>query len=53
MRFEVADVIGNVKYIRNGDYGPKRRGLFSSPPPNFFSGGGGGETDHPSLPPTQ
>ena len=42
MRFEVADVIGNVKYIRNGDYGPKRRGLSPSPPPKFLFGGGGG-----------
>ena len=36
VRFEVADVIGNVKYIRNGDYEPKL------PPKLYFGGGGGG-----------
>ena len=39
MPLEVADVIGNVKYIRNGDYRPKRGGL--CPPPRIFVGGGG------------
>ena len=42
MRSEVAKVMGNVKYTRNGDYGPKRRGLSPSSPPKFFLGGGGG-----------
>ena len=32
MRFEVADVTSNIKYIRNGDYGPKRGGLRDKPP---------------------
>ena len=41
MRSEVAKVMGNVKYTRNGDYGPKRKGLSPSPPPKFFLGGGG------------
>ena len=43
MPLEVAEVIGNVKYIRNGDYRPKRGGL--CPPPRIFVwgvGGGGG-----------
>ena len=51
MPLEVADVIANVKYIRNGDYRPKRGGL--CPPPRIFVGGGGGATDHPAPPPTQ
>ena len=47
--FEVADVIGNVKYIRNGDYRPKRGGL--CPPSHNFCLGGA--TDHSAPPPTQ
>ena len=46
MPFEVADVIGNVKYIRNGDCRPKRGGL--CPPPRIFVWRGGGATDHPA-----
>ena len=42
MPFEVADVIANVKYIRNGDYRPNRGGLCPPPLPEFLFGGGGG-----------
>ena len=35
MRFKVADDTGNVKYIRNGDYGQKW------PPHKFLFGGKG------------
>ena len=43
MPFEVADVIANVKYIRNGDHRPNRGGLCPPPPPRIFVWGGGYE----------